>query len=390
MWTILRRAFMVMLALVAGGLFYLVYYHRTYHERIVSREFSADGRGRVTILSPTYLIDKIYPSMMGPYSNQWALSLLERPKTAPKPAPELLWLTGIRTDLVAPDGASPMSREFFCHSNLVFTPEAVSPRRNDGTFTAMPSGRLFTLIPGRLEIKLPEGYGVPIYSDEPLDYFTMSLNLNVKEGLRKVRCRTAIDFIRDDAPAAREIKPLFRSCVLAYEPIGVASPHGICHGGSHPGAACGPFVGKAASSAFVASLGKTNTMHWLIPPGYYESRVKVTDQLAVPYDTTAHYVTGHLHPYGKSLALVDATAKRTLFTVHAKDFNDRLGVAEMEELTFAKGVELFKDHEYELVTVYENTTKEPIDAMSILYVYSLDKQFRPAPVLPGSVASAVK
>jgi hypothetical protein len=386
MWTFIRRAFMVVLALVAGGLFYAIHWHLTYHDRIVSREMSTDGRGTVTLLSQTYKIDKIYQSMMGPYSNQWALHLVDDVK--PSQPPQLLWLTGIKTDLVQADGSTPTSREFFCHSNLVFTPEKVSPRRSDGTFTAMPSGRLFTLIPGRLSINLPEGFGIPIYSDEPLDYFTMSLNLNYKKGTRNVRCRTAINFMRDDAPAARGIKPLFRQCVLAYEPIGKTSPHGICQGGNHPGAACGPFVGKAASSAFVASLGKTNTMHWLIPPGHYESHVPVTDQLAVPYDTTAHYVTGHLHPHAQSLALVDATDKRTLFTIHSKDFGDRIGVAEMEALSMPEGVPLFKDHQYELVTVYDNPTSEPIDAMSILYVYSLDKQFRPAPSLPGTLAAA--
>ena len=39
---------------------------------------------------------------------------------------------------------------------------------------------------------------------------------------------------------------------------------------------------------------------------------------------------------------------------------------------------LFKDHQYELVTTYHNPTKQPIDAMSILYVYALDKQFHAA------------
>ena len=134
-------------------------------------------------------------------------------------------------------------------------------------------------------------------------------------------------------------------------------------------------------------------MHWLIPPGRYESHVPVTEQLAVPYDTTAHYATGHLHPYAKSLALVDTTAQRTLFTIHSRDFDDRIGVAEMEELSLPQGVELFKDHQYELVTVYDNPTSEPVDAMSILYVYSLDKQFRPEAVIgskPAAVASAAK
>ena len=137
-------------------------------------------------------------------------------------------------------------------------------------------------------------------------------------------------------------------------------------------------IGQAASSAFVASLGKTNTIHWLIPPGHFESRVPVTDQLDIPYDTTAHYVTGHLHPYGKSLSLIDKTSKETLFTITSSDFTDKLGVAAMTQWSSTEGVELHKDHQYELVTTYHNPTDHPIDAMSILYVYALDKQFHAA------------
>ena len=68
----------------------------------------------------------------------------------------------------------------------------------------------------------------------------------------------------------------------------------MCSGGDQPGMACGPFIGKAASNSFLASLGKTNTIHWLIPPGHYESHVPIKEQLDLPYDTSVHFVTAHL------------------------------------------------------------------------------------------------
>ncbi len=153
----------------------------------------------------------------------------------------------------------------------------------------------------------------------------------------------------------------------------------MCAGGD-AGASCGPAAptstgGKSASSGFVASVGKTNTVHWLIPPGKYQSRVAVDDQLDLPYDTTAHYVSGHLHPYAKSLALVDKTSGREVFVIRSKDFSDRIGVAEMEQWSSPQGVLLEKSHAYELVTTYENPTDKSIDAMSILYVYALDKRY---------------
>src|SRR5262249_21189941 len=126
--------------------------------------------------------------------------------------------------------------------------------------------------------------------------------------------------------------------------------------------------------------------HWLIPPGHYESRVPVDAQLELAYDTTAHYVTAHLHPYGKSVSLVDATTGETIFKIESADFTDRLGVNRMDPLLLPQGVEPRTDHRYELVTVYHNPTDHPIDAMSILYVYCLDKKFeaqlRPQSRLP--------
>lgn len=268
-----------------------------------------------------------------------------------------------------------MSREFFCHSNLTFTPQALSERRTRGTFTPVPDLQLVTLVPGRLEVSLPEGFGLPVFSDEPLDYYSMSLNLNEHDGARRVRFRTTISFTPDGA-RDRPMTPLFRRALYAYEPIGKRSPYTMCQSADHPGAACGMFVGQGASNAFLDSIGKTNTMHWMIPPGRYESRVPVTDQLELPADTTAHYVTAHLHPYARFVSLVDTTTGMTLFTIWSKDFADRRGVAHIDEWRSIDGVPLHGTHSYELVTVYDNPTAQPIDAMSILYVYAVDTRFQ--------------
>jgi hypothetical protein len=241
---------------------------------------------------------------------------------------------------------------------------------------------------------------MPVRADEPLAPYTMALNLNHRGRPIDVRVRTTVTFAD---PRRQPLKPLFRRAVYAYEPLApspttaaaaataaawssrtsAALPDVMCAGGD-AGASCGPATpaaasgAKSASSGFVASVGKTNTVHWLIPPGKYQSRVDVTDQLDLPYDTTAHYVTGHLHPYAKSLALVDKTTGRELFVIRSKDLRDRIGVAEMEQWSSADGLILEQSHQYELVTTYENPTAEPIDAMSILYLYAMDKLYEGA------------
>jgi hypothetical protein len=339
-------------------------------DRVIARDIGGDGVGKLTLLSRSYTIDRLYQSMEGPFGEHQGVRLVE---SSPR---QLLWITGMYCELVGPDGKEQRPQDFFCHSNLTFSPQKNGDEHDATGRTRCSDGRLFTLIPGCMKLSLPADFAVPVYSDEALDCFTMSLNLNHVGEPVKIRFRTTVDFA-----AANEIKtpmkPLFRRALYAFEPIGKMSPHTMCMGGDKAGAACGPFVGKAASNAFLASIGKTNTVHWLIPPGHFESKIDVTDQMDLPYDTTAHHVTAHLHPFGKSVSLRDATAGKTLFKVHSKDYDDRKGVQTMEQWSSVDGVNLVKGHDYELVTEYFNPTDKPIDAMSILYIYALDKKFLP-------------
>jgi hypothetical protein len=41
-----------------------------------------------------------------------------------------------------------------------------------------------------------------------------------------------------------------------------------------------------------------------------------------------------------------------------------------------EGLPIHRDHDYELVTIYDNPTDHDIDAMAILYLYLLDKSFQ--------------
>jgi len=192
--------------------------------RVVARDLDSNGSGKLTLLSKSYTIDRLYQSMMGPASHQQNIHLVDNDKRS------LLWLTGVRCDLVDSDGKSTASQDFFCHSNLTFAtlPDGSKPEP-DGR-TACAEGRLFTLVPGRMELSLPEGFGVPVYSDELLDSFTMALNLNHRGQPVKLKFRTCVLFAQNSSAASNEMKPLFRRALYAYEPIDRASPHAMCMG----------------------------------------------------------------------------------------------------------------------------------------------------------------
>jgi hypothetical protein len=111
----------------------------------------------------------------------------------------------------------------------------------------------------------------------------------------------------------------------------------------------------------------------MVPPGKHLYRSQVTAQMDLPFDTTVHYVTGHLHPFGTALTLIDLETGMTVFTITARSYRDRLGVASVSEIASAHGVPIFKGRRYELLAEYDNTSPEAIDAMAILYLYARDQ-----------------
>src|SRR5436190_2689997 len=62
-------------------------------------------------LSPVYTIDKKYRSMEGPGSTE-SIYLGDQQN------PELLWVVGVKTEMVGEDGKTPQLPELMCHVNV--------------------------------------------------------------------------------------------------------------------------------------------------------------------------------------------------------------------------------------------------------------------------------
>src|SRR5262245_6864451 len=151
------------------------------------------------VLSKTYLVDRKYKSMTGPQSTQ-PVVLLE------SETPELLWVTGFRAVVVGSDGETPASQEFMCHSNLDLNMDL--PKRLFGLHREA-ANRVFTLSQGQQEIEFPEGFGLPVMSDEPFKLTTQVLNHNIEGRSFEVRHKVTIDFVRD-GDLVTPLKPLFQ------------------------------------------------------------------------------------------------------------------------------------------------------------------------------------
>jgi hypothetical protein len=328
---------------------------------------------QLTLVSDPYRLDKIYRSMEGPMSVQSGIHLATAEKS------RVQWVTGLETQVVDATAQKPISQEFFCHSNLTFAEHSGTPRQYNqqlGGKTHL-DWRLFTLVPGRLSIELPQGFGVPIPSDAPLDYVTMSLNLNARNEVVNVRLRTQVHTIAADQRGA-PTKALFRRALYVLQPHGDAADMGpACVANTttqHMGAGCGEiFKVNLPAGSGAGKPGEGLMNHWIVPPGHHIYKTEITPQLNLPFDTTIHYATIHVHPFARGMELRDLTTGLTILRLNSQDWPDRVGVAHVDEIKSIEGIPISRDHRYELTAEYDNTLDSKTDAMAILYLYLLEK-----------------
>jgi len=315
----------------------------------------------LTLVSEPYRLDKIYRSMEGPMSIASGIHVGSSDKS------RVQWVTGLETEIVDAVDQKPISQEFFCHSNLTFAEHGTTPSQVNHEFGGKThfDWRLFTLVPGRRSIELPPGFGVPVPADAPLDYLTMSLNLNPHSDAVNVRIRTKVHTVAAGEPGA-PTKALFRRALYVLQPNDPSTNMGPkCMATSptqHIGAGC---------VEFNPPQGLTN--HWMISPGHHVYKTEITPQLNLPFDTTIHYATIHVHPFARGIELRDLTTDKTVFRLNSKDWPDRIGVAHVDEIKSNAGIRIFRDHRYELSADYDNTSGANTDAMAILYLYLLEK-----------------
>lgn len=330
---------------------------------------------RKEVLSPVYSIDRLYGSMRGPQSS--VAFRLAADKLAPEP--ELLWVTAFEAVMVAPDGVTVLSDEFMCHSNL--NVERDLYHENVLSDLELTAGRLFTLAQGQLSARLPDGYGLPVVSSQRVTLATQVLNHNVTDRKLDVRHRIRIEFVRD-RDLVRPLVPLVHHGVVGLKLIDgpdgyVQIPPDRVDPSVH-GEGCG--IGEPAvdgkSHQLEDGFGRRFTSFWLVKPGREVNHTRVTPMLALPYDTTAHYITAHLHPFAESLELRDLSTGETVFKSRTRQADGRIGLAEVEHYASPEGIPLYRDHEYELISIYENSSGRDQDSMATMMLYLRVQDFQ--------------
>lgn len=315
---------------------------------------------RYTLLAPITRVAGLFPPMTGPVTTQ-SFPLY------PEARRDLLWLTSFEATIVDPTAARQLSQEFNCHSNLISGLETHRRRFPSALHTG--EIRLFTVNEGQSRVELPDGLAVPVGPAEELILQSQVLNLNVTDRVLELRHRIKIDFLRDtELPRERRPKPVVGRILQILKPLRAGTGgHAHAEQGAH--AEEGNGSGAIPHAAAYRVGDGLFSGHWLLTPGREESRSDVTDQLALPFDTTLHHAAAHLHPFAVSIGLFDRTAGKPVFEASVREYRDRIGIESVDVLSSRDGVPLLRGHRYELVSVYENSSGEDSDAMAALFVY---------------------
>jgi len=334
-----------------------------------------------TVVSAPYRIDKKYPSMRGPYG-------FDDVELLPTDGPvELLWIVGYTTEVIDGTTTEPRSQEFMCHANLDFEASDYYER-----FPQAPplSGRVFTLSQGQQDIRFPEGFGIPVTSDLEISLATQVLNLTVEDADLLVRHQVDVHFVRDSEVQGQMI-PLYQGAVEGFKALGDARFYGFSEDEVDPdelGPGCSLGQAAIAGDNDEDGHGQQFTAHWVVPPGREVNRTNVTKFLNLQADTRAHYIAVHLHPFAETLTLTDLTTKSTVYEAHVTPSKGRVGIDRVDFYSSAEGLPLYKDHQYELTSTYNNTSDQDVDSMAVMYLYLADPAWEPPDLAKINAAAA--
>jgi hypothetical protein len=318
------------------------------------------------VYSDAFTIDTTWASMQGPYR---VMDVTLTDTTTH----EIVWVVGYEAAIVDADSREPKSSEFMCHSNVDLD---MARHRQIFGWQKYPSRRLFTLSEGQTDVKLPDGFGIPLRSDEPLSVTAQVLNHNYHGAPIRVRQRVTVHYIRD-RDLKKPLVPLYQrginTLVRLDGPAGSYNSE-VADADVHDH---GTAEGMGADSVpYHDHEGRTFAGHWVVKPGREVRTTPINGWLDMRDDLKVHYVAVHLHPFAESLQLRDVTTGQTVLASKAENRPERIGLARVDQISSPQGITLHKDHQYELVSSYNNTTNQNRTAMAVMYLYVEDTEFR--------------
>lgn len=293
---------------------------------------------------------------------------------------ELYWFKGMKIEVLDENDKPLPTAEFICHLNL-----DVDPAFRNKIFTEGErnhNARLVTLTQGQTAISFPDGFAVPVASDEKWNLTFQAAN-RTSDAHRRLKHRCYMYFVKDselmyplkalswyapyisvvvdrDSPEAAETEHKGHPDCLVTS-VGVTAPNSV------PGA------------LITDSLKRRLSGHWVVPPGTHSYTSPITEERdagLTSKDRIIHFAWSHIHPLCSTISLKQCGSPEDILTVHAKtNVAKGLEIEKIEPISSKQGIKLPAGKNYELIATYDNVTETPLDSMAVLGLFYEDNTF---------------
>lgn len=226
-------------------------------------------------------IDRLYPPATGPSTNQ-TFTLL-------KSYPQKVWLTGV--DIAVKDQTTDAPVKGVLSAATVGFQD-VERHRQLNALDGPLSPSLFHPGPELTSLELPDGYGIPLQSNEQLYLSAIWQNRDLYRPPLEARLDATLHFAPDTQPPPKELRV-------------------------HPVFATVPEKSKDQPRPYDKTLqldgqGKAVSARWLIPSGASEAHSLVSYQLPAETTLTVRYLSAFVYDDWTYLELTDLTTGASL------------------------------------------------------------------------------
>jgi hypothetical protein len=318
-----------------------------------------NGEHEITLESPVFYVNKKYKSMEGPSAYHY-FKINE--------LPEIIWITGYKTEVYNYDNDSLMSHDFICHNNLEFDNNSHYNRFGITDRSNKFNSRLIELSQGFTELNLPQGFGIPVFSNQVFSVATQVLNHNYEFLNLSLIHKISIRYVDNNK---QNLIPLMKQSVNLMVPVNEANEFVINE--SNPLQSCGT-ASVSENHLLIGDSGKKFTGHWIAGTGKNEYRTIIGKIPGIKRPSTVHVATAHLHPYADTLELWDKNENKLVLSIVAKNYLNRTGFHNVSVFKHEEGILIYPEINYELVCKVNNTSSVNQDMMAVLFLYFRDDE----------------
>jgi hypothetical protein len=223
---------------------------------------------------------------------------------------EPVWVIGYKSAVVD-RGGQPTLQNYLCHT--FFGDQKVVQRQDQRMRAVYSDG--FTP-----EVRLPEGYGLPLTPHDDLHWMPMFNNRDSSPTAVEMRIEVTVIRQKDLVKPLRRVYSTLRS---------VQVPH-----------------------------------LFYVPPKRHEQQTT----FPLTFNGRIHYIGTHIHPHGESIELFNMSRGERVWMGSMKKDADHRALA-METYSSAEGYPVRAGEVFRLTSVYRNPTTRPIDAMAAVFVF---------------------